>query len=105
MQVEPWEVWFANVRFEDETGTKDRPVIITESGTVFVLALFVTSHVPRNNWGEVELIKWQYAGLNRPSTVRVTRQLELLESDLRKRIGKLHPIDILQIQRYIDAGY
>ena len=105
MQVEPWEVWFANVRFEDETGTKDRPVIITESGTVFVLALFVTSHAPRNNWGEVELIKWQYAGLNRPSTVRVTRQLELLESDLRKRIGKLHPVDILQVQRYIDAGY
>ena len=32
----------------------------------------------------------------------LTRQLELQESDLRKRIGKLHPVDIMQIQCYID---
>ena len=34
-----WEVWLANVRFEDAPETKKRPVVVTETGEAFIIAL------------------------------------------------------------------
>ena len=65
------------------------------------MALKVTSHVPRNEWGEYALQHWQAAGLNKPSTVRIGKRRRLQQSDMVHRIGKLHPLDILNIQRII----
>lgn len=101
MTIKPWEVWFAAVRFEDSPQIKNRPVVVTSSGAIYVMALKVTSHVPRNEWGEYALQHWQAAGLNKPSTVRIGKRLRLQQSDMVHRIGKLHPLDILNIQRII----
>lgn len=101
MTIKPWEVWFAAVRFEDSPQIKNRPVVVTSSEAVCVMALKVTSHVPRNEWGEYALQHWQAAGLNKPSTVRIGKRLRLQQSDMVHRIGKLHPLDILNIQRII----
>ena len=101
MTIKPWEVWFAAVRFEDSPQIKNRPVVVTSSGAIYVMALKVTSHVPRNEWGEYALQHWQAAGLNKPSTVRIGKRLRLQQSDMVHRIGKLHPVDILNIQRII----
>ena len=75
MTIKPWEVWFAAVRFEDSPQIKNRPVVVTSSEAVCVMALKVTSHVPRNEWGEYALQHWQAAGLNKPSTVRIGKRL------------------------------
>lgn len=101
MTIKPWEVWFAAVRFEDSPQIKNRPVVVTSSGAIYVMALKVTSHVPRNEWREYALQHWQAAGLNKPSTVRIGKRLRLQQSDMVHRIGKLHPLDILNIQRII----
>lgn len=101
MTIKPWEVWYAAVRFEDSPQIKNRLVVVTSSGAVYVMALKVTSHVPRNEWGEYALQHWQAAGLNKPSTVRIGKRLRLQQSDMVHRIGKLHPLDILNIQRII----
>ena len=101
MTIKPWEVWFAAVRFEDSPQIKNRPVVVTSSGAIYVMALKVTSHVPCNEWGEYALQHWQAAGLNKPSTVRIGKRLRLQQSDMVHRIGKLHPLDILNIQRII----
>lgn len=99
MQVKPWEVWFASVRFEDApTISKPRPVIITSYGDVFICAFKVTTHEPRDTWGEYQLTQWQCAGLDRPSTVRLSKLVRLQQQDMIHRVGTLHPIDVLGIQ-------
>lgn len=101
MQIKPWEVWFASVRFEDKDEIKARPVVVTSSGEIYVWALKVTSHSPRNVWGEYPLSQWQAAGLKKPSTVRIGQRIQLEQRDMIHRIGALHPIDIIEIQKII----
>lgn len=101
MTIKPWEVWFAAVRFEDSPQTKNRPVVVTSSGNIYVIALKVTSHAPRNEWGEYALQHWQTAGLQKPSTVRIGKRLSLQPCDMVHKIGKLHPLDIMNIQRIL----
>lgn len=101
MTIKPWEVWFAAVRFEDSLQIKNRPVVVTSSGDIYVLALKVTSHAPRNEWGEYALQHWQLAGLQKPSTVRISKRLRLQHRDMIRKIGRLHPLDIVNIQRII----
>ena len=97
-----WEVWLANVKFEDSDEVKQRPVVILEHNIVAVLALNVTSHEPRHNFaGEYSLKYWKEAGLHRPSTVRTSQRLHLLENDLNRKLGCLHASDILQILKYL----
>ena len=75
-------------------------MLVLEDGTVYVLALMITSHEQRNMYGEYDITKWQSAGLKKPSTIRVTRRLELDENDLISKMGDLHPVDIVLLQRY-----
>ena len=97
-EIKAWDVWLANVRFEDTPETKKRPVVITETGESFILALKVTSHEPRNMWGEYRLIEWRAAGLQRQSTVRISKRLKLPESAMVHRIGTLHAADVVAIR-------
>lgn len=103
MQIKPWEVWFAAVRFEDAPTVKARPVIVTSSGQIYVWALKVTSKVPRSTWGEYQLTQWQYAGLDKPSTVRISKRIKLEQRDMIRRLGTLHAIDILGIQKIMGS--
>lgn len=97
MQFNRWDVWFASVRFEDSTEVKSRPVVITDHGEVYVLALKVTSHAPRDVWGEYALVYWREAGLSKPSTVRISKRLRLEPHDMIRKVGTLHPADIMSI--------
>lgn len=101
MTINPWEVWLAAVRFEDSPQVKNRPVVITSTGKIYVLALKVTSQAPRNSWGEYSLQRWKEAGLNKESTVRISKRLQLALTDMLFKIGDLHPQDIVNIQRII----
>lgn len=105
-EFQPWDVWWADVRFEDQpTETKVRPVVILSSGELFVVAIKVTSHVPRDQWGEYALIRWKEAGLPKPSTLRLQKRLRLQRADLRARIGALHPSDIFAIERLLSKPF
>lgn len=101
MQFRRWDVWFASVRFEDSDEVKARPVVITDHGEVYVLALKVTSHAPRDAWGEYALVYWREAGLSKPSTVRISKRLRLEPRDMIRKVGTLHPMDIMSIVEII----
>lgn len=95
----PWEVWLAAVKFEDEpSAVKRRPVLVLNDDQVYILSLKITSRPPRSGYfGEYSLLKWQEAGLHKPSTVRTSKKLQLFERDFVHKIGRLTPIDILNI--------
>ena len=87
--------------FEEGTDGKERPVLVLEDGTVYVIALMITSHDQRNIYGEYDITKWQSAGLKNPSTIRITRKLKLEETDLIRKMGDLQPYDIVMLQRFL----
>lgn len=95
----PWDVYIADVPFEDLPQSKLRPVIILVDSVLVVDCLKMTSKPPRPR--EYALQKWREAGLLKPTTVRISKRLLLNRNSLRKRIGALHPIDILEIQKRI----
>lgn len=101
MQIRPWDIWLAAVKFEDSDEIKHRPVLISENGTVFIVAFKITSHRPRDQWGEYAIKEWSSAKLKKESTVRLNRRLQLDKSELIHYIGKLDPYDIINIQKIL----
>lgn len=100
-KAQPWEIWWAYIAFEEGNGGKQRPVLVLEDGTVYVIAFMITSHDQRNLYGEYDITKWQFAGLTKPSTIRITRKLRLEESDLIRKMGELQAFDIVLLKRYL----
>lgn len=98
-----WEIWWANVIFEDDLSQiKRRPVIIIDDRISIVLAIKITSHEPRSRFsGEYRLVHWEAAGLRKESTARCAKLLRLEGSDFVSKIGRLHPVDIAAIQTII----
>lgn len=100
-----WDVWLASVRYEDTNQVKIRPVVIVKTikGEQIVLALKVTSHPPREEYpGEYVLTEWRYAGLDRESTVRVSKQVKIGRGAFGRRLGALHAVDVVQIKRIMN---
>lgn len=97
--MKKWDVYIADVPFEDLPQAKARPVIILSDFVVFVDCLKMTSQPPRR--GEYVLKKWKEAALDKQTTVRISKRLSLPPSAFRKRLGALHPIDIIEIQKLL----
>ena len=53
----------------------------------------------KTRFAEYVLKEWNKAGLDRETTVRITKCLNLDKSKFLKKIGHLKPIDIIEIQR------
>ncbi|MBR2799794.1 MAG: hypothetical protein IKE04_02740 [Oscillospiraceae bacterium] len=66
-----------------------------------MIGLMITTHEQRNVYGDYDVTKWQSAGLKKPSTIRLTRQLRLEEGDLIYKMGDLDPFDIVMLRRYL----
>lgn len=97
---EPLEVWLCHFRFLDMPQVKKvRPAIILEAdeGTLLAVAVKVTSHGPRDELGEFEVVDLESAGLLKRSTVRCSQAIELPYSDLIRPIGKLSPVDVVNL--------
>lgn len=103
MKPSSWEIWDAKVAFEDAPHTlKRRPVLVISPKDIFILSLKITSHEPRKRYpGEYQIKKWEEAGLNKPSTVRCSKRLNLIENDFIKKRGKLQAIDMLEIRNIL----
>lgn len=98
-----WEIWDAIVKFEDRpTISKIRPVLVVNPDLIYILSFKITSHDPREEFPyEYPIHKWKECGLDRPSTIRLSKKLELSESDLTAKRGKLQTLDIFGIQEMI----
>lgn len=98
---EPFDVCIAWVEFPDHPGVgKPRPVIAlsTEDAGLLVIAIKVTSHVPRNGVpGEVALEDWQVEGLNVPSVARCSQVLAVPQDCISRVIGSLTSLDVRRV--------
>lgn len=75
----PYDVWQMAFEYEDQPGVvKVRPVVIgaVDGERAVVLAVKVTGHGPRPEFpGEVRLVGWKDAGLDKPSVARCSKTL------------------------------
>lgn len=94
-----WELWFADVYFEDNpTISKKRPVLVLSRTEAIVLCNKITSHAPRLNCqGEYQLKDWKNAGLLKPSTIRLSQRFKLNIDKFIFKIGRLSSSDVLAI--------
>lgn len=92
-----WDIFLADVPFEDVPQSKVRPVLVLDDAAFLVDCLKMTSHPPRA--GEYVLQRWREAGLHKPTTVRLSKRLLLHPSVFRKHIGSLHAVDIIEISK------
>ena len=97
MKFKPWDIWMASVKFEDSIQEKIRPVIIIDSTTVLVLALYVTSASPRPGYNDYTLADWELEGLKKRSTVRLDYRLRLSPDKFIERLGNVSERDKLLI--------
>lgn len=93
IEIKPWDVWWAYVKFDDSPEIKRRPVVVLQTGEIVIVALKVTSHEERNTYGDIDITYWKAAGLSKPSTVRASFLLELEHGAFDGKIGELHPLD------------
>lgn len=94
-----WEIWWANVKFEDCERVKCRPVLVLDKRISYILSFKITSHSARKRFpGEYEILQWKAAGLEKPSVVRLSKALRLQESDFVGRMGLLSDSDIMAIR-------
>ena len=92
-----WEIYLAYVRFEEIPGGKPRPVLVIDDNIAYpICCLKMTGHEPRR--GEYALIRWSNAGLDKPTTVRIQKRLNVKADDFIKKIGSLDPVDIVNIE-------
>ena len=94
-----YDIFIARVPFEDLPQEKIRPVLVLNEGVYLIDCLKMTS--AKTRFGEYELKEWKKAGLDRQTTVRITKRLKLDKTKFLKKIGHLTPIDILEIQRLL----
>lgn len=102
-KFEKWDIYIANVRFDDAPKSKIRPVVILGESDGFVIeGLKMTSKLPRAIT-DYSLKKWKEAGLHKQTVVRISKKLALNHTEIIKRIGRLDPVDIYDIELLIEG--
>lgn len=99
-----WDIWEADVPFEDKNRSKKRPVVILSEKEAIVLSLKMTSHEPRYKKleGEYELLKWKEAGLIKPTVVQCSKLLRLDKDAITdKKYGRLLAADIIGLTQML----
>ena len=97
-----FDIWLAEVPFEDIDESKERPVLILDHVRKEVFCLRMTSKNPQTST-DFEVLRWQKAGLKKPTVINTARRLKLSDDKLILKIGSLHDDDriILQIRHGI----
>jgi len=101
MTYNRWEIWEAKVPFEDRDEYKKRPVLVLSEEDMIVLSLKMTSHSPRYHKldGEYEIMRWQEAGLKKPTVIQCSKLLRLNKSLMMgRKYGKLLSTDVIALR-------
>ncbi len=97
--IKQWDIWWADVKFEETDEVKRRPVLIVNPQKVFVMALKMTSRNRGDNIEEYRVRDWRSSGLSKPTFIRLRHYLRLQNNEIVSYIGQLSPRDILLIQQ------
>ena len=88
-----WDVWFADVSFENVPGHKGRPVVVLGCSGNNVSVLEITSHAARG-LTDLEVMDRYAAGLERASTVKCASTKVVDSRRFTSKLGVLGSIDI-----------
>jgi mRNA interferase MazF len=92
------DVYMVLYPFDEGQFEKLRPAIILETQDNKSIVIKVTTHDEReHDDGDLEIIHWQEAGLDRPSVARCSDFVPLDHEKTINFIGKLHEEDLLNV--------
>lgn len=91
-------ICYAIVEFQDEPGSKKRPIVVLNDFGDIVIALKITSK-GRTQDVQVEITRWEEAGLWLPSYIDVTRYIKISKKRIGQVIGKLCTSDIMRLEK------
>ena len=91
--VEFGDVYICLFPFTSGRDAKPRPVLILRDLDPDCLICRITS-VPHQGFLDLRIAHWQNAGLEKPSTIRLSRLVTIEKVLLRLRIGRLAPDDL-----------
>ena len=83
--------------FTSGQGAKARPVLVLMDLGSDCLVCRITS-VPHRGFLDLPVTYWQEAGLEKPSTIRLSRLVTVEKSILKVCIGRLAPSDLDQVR-------
>ena len=99
MKCKPWEIWWASVRFEDSCESVVRPVLVIDVTTMYAICIKMTK---TKRQGEYSMLDWVKSGLSHETTIRQTKLLQLIDSDLKSKIGNVSMRDKANIIQLIN---
>lgn len=97
MRYKGWEIWLAQVVYEDKPLVQKRPVLVVPTGQVLLVAK-MTKTEPRNKY-EHKIVYWKESGLLMATTIRTEKLLKMPEKDMLHKLGDLHPVDIAEFEK------
>lgn len=83
-----WEIYWADVDFDDKYVWKRRPVLVVNSNCMFTLCFKMTSK-ERKGRREYKVIDWKEAGLSKPTWVRLGKKIKFDDTSHFDFIGNL----------------
>ena len=95
--VEFGDVYICLFPFTSGRDAKPRPVLILRDLDPDCLVCRITS-VPHQGFLDLPVTHWQDAGLEKPSTIRLSRLVTIEKVLLRLRIGRLAPDDLALVR-------
>ena len=102
MSKEKWEIWWADVRFEDDLSeSKIRPVLIMDNKETFLISFKITSKLHHEGY---HIRYWKESGLTKESLI-IVKKLSIIEEDFRDKIGILDQRDIIGLVNYMRENY
>lgn len=104
---ERYQLWWTDAPFEDDTGSKVRPVLLLRKTLLefngqrdlYWKAAYVTTQRPKSLYVRSFLIAdWERIGLKYPSWVYPTEEIPVLPSRLIDYVGRLSIKDVIGIK-------
>ena len=95
--VECGDVYICLFPFTSGRDAKPRPVLILRDLDPDCLICRITS-VPHQGFLDLHVTHWQEAGLEKPSTIRLSRLVTIEKGLLGLRIGRLAPDDLALVR-------
>ena len=95
--VELGDVYVCVFPFTSGQGAKARPVLVLMDLGPDCLVCRITS-VPHRGFLDLPVIHWQEAGLEKPSTIRLSRLVTVEKRLLKVHIGELDPEDLDRVK-------
>lgn len=95
--VELGDVCVCVFPFTSGHGSKARPVLVLMDLGPDCLVCRITS-VPHRGFLDLQVNEWQEAGLDKPSTIRLSRLVTVEKAILKVRIGRLSDEDITLVR-------